>query len=407
MSTKSQVSYFQYMKKKHPRWSRTRWFGELAAIVGLLNDDPTNIDNELLSNIIQWLCNCDDLGDGADSSFATLRELVDPSRWLTEERRVQGRRFLYQLRCEIVILREICTPFKRACYHLEGDYCAGFLAYDEIDHINNWLEANQQEAENIGRIPEVIALKHENDAEIAEVVVNIARTAMQAANDYFVSHFYGNADISRCVNIYRSLRIANPIHANGLLIERQLNVAYVLPILKDLVAEHLVVGEDEEEDPSKYLFPTKRALLKELPQYIAAVREEKHSHRKFVAKIHLITQFWSKNRQSLPNWAKLADIVALVQPSSAAAERAFSHLKQILNYESMLVDAMEAALMARCNGSRVFKRFVAEDSDSESEDDNDDNDVIDVPSESEGEMVEVHQLDLDNNSDSDSHSDNE
>jgi hypothetical protein len=133
-----------------------------------------------LDVIIKWVIICGEFDDDSGNSRA-LRNLVDPSCWQSDEIKVEGRRFLYQLRVEIVILREICTPFKTACYHLEGDYSAGFLAFDEINSIQCWLEVHEENPSNIGFLPAMIAKHHEDDHDVAAALQEKAKMHLRSA----------------------------------------------------------------------------------------------------------------------------------------------------------------------------------------------------------------------------------
>ena len=61
-------------------------------------------------------------------------------------------------------------------------------------------------------------------------------------------------------------------------------------------------------------------LKTELPNYIAACEDVDPSHD--------VLMFWKNHVRSLPHWSTAASKVAVVQPSSAAAERVFSILKR-------------------------------------------------------------------------------
>lgn len=84
-------------------------------------------------------------------------------------------------------------------------------------------------------------------------------------------------------------------------------------------------------------------LKRELPAYLAASED--------ISSDHDPVTFWKTHRSSLPTWATALSKVLLVQPSSAAAERVFSILKQSFGdqqYRS-LQDYIEASLMLQYN----------------------------------------------------------
>ena len=69
-----------------------------------------------------------------------------------------------------------------------------------------------------------------------------------------------------------------------------------------------------------------------------------------------VWRWWQKRivgagRVPFPKWVKALCLVALTRPSSAAAERAFSHLKRIVDAlgKGCLWDELEARMMRRAN----------------------------------------------------------
>ena len=69
-----------------------------------------------------------------------------------------------------------------------------------------------------------------------------------------------------------------------------------------------------------------------------------------------VWRWWQKRivgagRVPFPKWVKALRLVALTRPSSAAAERAFSHLKRIVDAlgKGCLWDELEARMMRRAN----------------------------------------------------------
>ena len=85
----------------------------------------------------------------------------------------------------------------------------------------------------------------------------------------------------------------------------------------------------------------------ELPQYIAAAEG--------VATTVDRKGWWQRNSETLPNWSSACKSLMLIQPSSAAAERAFSILSNSFtnNYcqEHSLKDYIETCVMLQYNSS--------------------------------------------------------
>lgn len=84
-------------------------------------------------------------------------------------------------------------------------------------------------------------------------------------------------------------------------------------------------------------------LKTELPLYLAKAKD--------VSQDVTPVEWWSRHKVSLPHWADAAQKVSLVQPSSAAAERVFSLLKNSFSDRQLhsLQDYIEASLMLQYN----------------------------------------------------------
>ena len=108
----------------------------------------------------------------------------------------------------------------------------------------------------------------------------------------------------------------------------------------------------------EFFRPSKTALLSELPTYLRLVAEWRQSHLPAAAAaggvepsdVDLLA--WFKERQlHLPHFSKCAKIAALMQPSSAMAERAFSTMRSLFDEQQTgaLGDYRSAATMLSYN----------------------------------------------------------
>ena len=84
-------------------------------------------------------------------------------------------------------------------------------------------------------------------------------------------------------------------------------------------------------------------LMSELPKYLAASED--------VSSQTDIVEWWKLHEAQLPNWAKACQMVLLVQPSSAAAERVFSILTNSFSAQqySSLEDYIQLSVMLQYN----------------------------------------------------------
>jgi hypothetical protein len=120
---------------------------------------------------------------------------------------------------------------------------------------------------------------------------------------------------------------------------------------------HTSLTEDMTRD-LKQITPLRKMvpqLLKELPDYLSAVRGFTIDHKD----VHLFTkgvlEWWASNRSKFPAWATAARIVFSFTPNSAGAERVFSLLKVFFGSErdTALADVIQSTLMMHYNKRSV------------------------------------------------------
>ena len=92
---------------------------------------------------------------------------------------------------------------------------------------------------------------------------------------------------------------------------------------------------------------TLQQLKTELPDYIAACADVDASYD--------VCKFWQNHMNTLPHWSATAAKVTVVQPSSAAAERAFSVLQRSFtdSQTGALQDLVETSIMLQFNNREV------------------------------------------------------
>ena len=89
--------------------------------------------------------------------------------------------------------------------------------------------------------------------------------------------------------------------------------------------------------------PVLSNLKQEFPQYVAAVED--------ISSDLDVVLFWKQHANNIPNWKEVAAKLLLLQPSSAAAERVFSLLKNTFGEQQLnsLEDYLEASLIIQYN----------------------------------------------------------
>ena len=88
-------------------------------------------------------------------------------------------------------------------------------------------------------------------------------------------------------------------------------------------------------------------MLPQFPHYLAAAADFNPSYS--------ICEFWKHHVDTLPHWSAAASKVAVLQPSSAAAERVFSILNRSFNdaQNHTLQDLVETSVMMQFNDHEV------------------------------------------------------
>jgi len=163
-------------------------------------------------------------------------------------------------------------------------------------------------------------------AHTAQTWKTYAQGCVQPGFDYFISRFRGQ--LSGTLAAFKAARLFLPQKIRNMQpVASEVDTLKAFPFLQD---ETLLT-----------------AMKSELPNYLASSSD--------VALDIDPLLWWKQHSSDLPNWTTAACLVFLVQPSSAAAERAFSILKQCFNHtqQSALQDLVEATVMLQFNHREV------------------------------------------------------
>ena len=308
----------------------------------------------------------------------------------------------FMVRFEMACLIQSTLPWRTLAYNLEGDYPAGFFAYDEI--MSAYGDAKLIEADPLmfgavrdlmrERKTQVLKLGDDVAAEQDRLSV-IALGIIQPGLSYMESHFFDvTAPLFDETELFKHVRIGNPDHMRKWVAEnpRESLVGMLQPSFKHLISRHLLFQKPNKDYP---LHPDVIGLLRELPYYIRACKTQNYTTTTvepaseddeyndasseddedaaapvpvvapvkkslkygasplFKANAERLTVFWQEHEKTFPTWTKLAHLIMLLQPSSAASERVFSRLTAILKrpgMDSALIDYIESCLMLAYNG---------------------------------------------------------
>ena len=207
----------------------------------------------------------------------------------------------------------------KACYYLEGDGPLALDCYEIVDEVV--ASVATENIPNIRAIAEKLTRKPPSHPH-HEQWVSYARNCVQSGLDYFVNQLTSSLKMS--LAIFKGCRLFSPQ-----------KVREMKPTAQSL---------DESLSCIPFIDAAEREGLKEeLPTYLARVAD--------IDKMFDQLEWWKLNSSTLPNWSTAAKKIVLVQPSSAAAERVFSLLKQSFGeqQDSSLQDYIEASLMLQFN----------------------------------------------------------
>ena len=205
--------------------------------------------------------------------------------------------------------------------------------------------------ERLATIPDPVAKATERDR-----LIQYGRGLWAPAQLYFETHFLNpDAPLFEVYRIYEQARLCNPDHIRRLIANNQFTVGIITPFLNVLVEKRIVV--DTQVDIAN--FPDRAILselIREMSAYGLACQGEMYGGMLFKDKAARVDNFWQEANE-FPAWTKLAHHLALLQPSSAAAERVFSRLIAILRrpgMDSALIDNIESVLMLMYNNDGEF-----------------------------------------------------
>ena len=224
------------------------------------------------------------------------------------------------LKVELATIVDFGHQFVTTTYNLEGDGPLVFLCYESISALTAAL--------NIANYPNLNALSRElscGNAVTEQQLIAYGKACINPAIHYYQQRLNDSMKIP--LEAFKAARLFVPAKVQEMNINAQaVDSLSVFPFFDNLELEQ---------------------LKSELPNYIAACEDVDPSHD--------ILTFWKNRARSLPHWSTAASKVAVVQPSSAAAERVFSILKRSFSdtqYGS-LQDLIETSVMLQYNDRDV------------------------------------------------------
>ena len=264
----------------------------------------------------QVLCQFGDvlpfLKEHPDFSPATTRKLI---QLLTDQEK------LIYLHLELASVVDAGEIFVKSTYELEGDDQLIFKCYEVICALQAFIHLDQ--------FPNLVAVAtnicctttDHSDHSAVQQLINYGKLCIKPGFNYFVDKFQG--ELSSSVEIFKVAQLFIPSKISELvLLSDDLDQLKVIPFLKENVL---------------------KSMKEELSTYISKATGVNVSIN--------VLEWWGKHSDELVSWASLVKDMVLVQPSSAAAERVFSMLRNSFcpkQYHS-LQDYVQCSLMLQYN----------------------------------------------------------
>ena len=226
---------------------------------------------------------------------------------------------LDSLRLQLAAMVDVGKHFVRLTYNLEGDGPLVFSAYTILQEATTVFA--QDHCPLLDAVCREIAERKPavTEAQLRAQTLQGARPAI----NWYLQKF--NGDLGEVVSAFRLARFFDPVVSQSLNITpAKLDALRVFPFLDD--------GNSINE------------MKAEVPAYLAAIQDVDLSNS--AEKVR-----WWSQQNSLPAWVSAVRKLLLVQPSSAASERAFSLLGACFSSEQRraLEDLVESSIMLRYN----------------------------------------------------------
>ena len=292
-SPKARLTWKQRTGRAVRSLSKTRWWSRWEVYNQLL---------ELFGDVQPFLEENDEISPINRSKMLAI--LQDPQR----------RPYLM---VELAIVVDAGKQFVQATYNLEGDGPLSFTCYEQLEAV--------YQSTRVRHFPNCDAMISRFSAppNIVQQWNLYAESCVLPGYDYFRDRFTGT--LGSTVAAFKAAHLLVPQ-----------KVVLLQPVASTV--------------ESLRLFPFLGNLIEEmkteLPAYLAAATDVESE-----SDVDIL--FWWKQHASiLPNWASAAQQIALIQPSSGAAERAFSVLNNSFasNQDNSLSDYVETSIMLQYNG---------------------------------------------------------
>ena len=224
------------------------------------------------------------------------------------------RQKLFLLKLELAVIVDVGAHFVKATYSLEGDGLLALICYDRIVEIRAAIQSSHY--------PNLQAIVREAFATNLPIQNQWILYAMMCVKPG-IGYFNANLHDDGIMKAFKAARLFSPHRVSEMQPSaRDIDILSVFPFFDS----GCVV-----------------ALQAELPTYLSLSAD--------VSSDLDVLKWWKDHHEERPGWSSAALKAFLVQPSSAAAERVFSLLKNAFGeqQQSSLHDLVTATLMVQYN----------------------------------------------------------
>ena len=255
------------------------------------------------------------------------------------------------LRFQLAVLTIVGGRLLAATYNLEGDDCCSLMAYDTIKDCENWLNDHFEFLTYPGLTQEmydcVSTLMDENEIFNGKTAEDLyedlrvqAKAILRGALDYFNDTII--VKLASDIELYKTCRYANPVAVRQV-IGRQDSLVQFKKAAEEL--QFFTSAEIDQMGGEWYVY---RRLVNEF--------ESIDNENTYDIQMERCSTFWRQYLDVLPNMSNFARYCLTMTPSSAAAERVFSMLKNSFSIGQMrqsLEDYTEGSVMLQYNKKKI------------------------------------------------------
>ena len=201
---------------------------------------------------------------------------------------------------ELAAVVDAGEPFVKATYNLEGNGPLALNCYEVVQELK--MRINNPHYPNVNALADQLSsLSFDSSSYAVQQWVQYASACVDPGLQYFCSKFVGpSAELSCTYSAFKSAKLFLPYKV----VEMRVDIAAVDTLKSFPFLDKPAIINSLKAELAAYL-----TLAEDVPLNVD------------------VLDWWKKHSTELPHWSTAVELVVLVQPSSAACERAFSLLK--------------------------------------------------------------------------------